>query len=330
MPYPHADLPFFLHEIGPSGFLGRAWLREHDADYPPLSRWTGDDVLRYAVHYGMDLPGAFAVGAPARDLSGHMKRASVEAGQQHRAYPELASRALTSAPWGSSPGGDQPKFTTSIIESDGSVRKCIVKFSPPTETEIGQRWADLLMVEHLVHVSLSELGVDSTKSCIIDGPRRRFLEVERSDRHGASGRSGLISLLPFDTDGVASDLRQWRLATESLVRQGHLSASAHQRVQWLTAFGHGIANTDMHLGNLSLRLRGTTIIGLAPVYDMLPMFHAPRHGEIPQGLYRPRLDREDYPRGSLDAARESWRRVIAHQAISNGFKAVAREQLALL
>ncbi len=323
---PSLDLPWFLLDQKPTGFLGRAWLQAHpDLGFPAsLARWTGDDVLRFASLYGTDLPGALVVGAFAKDRlqNGHRPRAITDAAG---VFPELAEQAKHGSN-GSSAGGEQPKFTVAIQE-DGEVRHHIVKFSPPLDTPGGRRWGDLLVAEHVALEVLASRGIRAAKSSLLDAAGRRFLAVERFDRHGARGRSGLCSLLALDRHGIGSELRRWSLVTEQLVRNGQLSAEDHEKVRWLEVFGHLIANTDMHLGNLSLHLQGTTIAGLAPVYDMLPMFHAPRHGgELPVGIYRPSLEAVEVPGSAREAAVELWDRVQSHPMLSDDFRSIARRQ----
>jgi hypothetical protein len=55
---------------------------------------------------------------------------------------------------------------------------------------------------------------------------------------------------------------------------------------WQGAWGRGqelgergFANTDMHGGNLSFTMLGSRVVGLAPVYDMLPAQYAGQQGE---------------------------------------------------
>ncbi|MBW1881023.1 MAG: HipA domain-containing protein [Deltaproteobacteria bacterium] len=328
---PNVDLPWFLQDLKPAGFLGRAWLRAHpDLGFPTsLVRWTGDDVLRYATLYGTDLTGAFVLGPFARDrLRDEPFGGLINAGEEARAFPALAERAREGA-HGSLTGGEQPKFTATLQDGD-QVRQHIVKFSPPLDTPGGRRWADLLLAEHLTHQVLADHGIPAARSRLLDAGRRRFLAVERFDRCGANGRSGLCSLLPFDRQGVAGDLRRWSLVTQRLVDDGHLTRQDHETVQWLEAFGHLIANTDMHLGNLSVHLRGTTITGLAPVYDMLPMFHAPRHGgELPTGVYQPDAELGVVPGSAREAALDLWNRVLSHSMVSEDFRDIGRTQRAV-
>jgi hypothetical protein len=322
-PDPFADLPWFLLDIKPSGFLGRAWARAH-ADWPAdPARWSGDDVLRFATHDGTDLPGAFVLGGFARDRLLARAVDRVHEADAIDAYPKLAERALAGPPVGSSAGGEHPKFTASV-ERDGVLRPCIVKFSPPVSTPGGERWADLLAAEHVAHAVLAEHGLPAAASRLVDAGGRRFLEVERFDRHGERGRSGVASLRSLDRAGVAADNRRWTLVTARLVREGRLTAADHERVAWLESFGLLLANTDMHPGNLSLRMLGTAIRGLAPVYDMLPMFYAPRHGgELPAGRFDPRSELDEFVPGTSDAAREFWGRVSERSDVSADFRALA-------
>lgn len=315
------DVPWWLLDARPSGFFGRAWLSSHaDHGYPSdLARWTGEDVLRFAVEHGSDLVGALVVGPLARDRRDEHPP-PLDEDRVVDALPELAQRALDRTTSTSSPGGEQPKLTLRIRDGDEE-RVELVKFSPPLSTPGGRRWADLLVCEHLAHDAVRRLGVDSCQSSVVDAGERRFLRVVRFDRHGARGRSGLVSLDALDVDGVGSELHRASAVTSRLVREGRLSTDDHASVQRLEAFGHAIANTDMHLGNLSLRMHGTTLAGLAPVYDMLPMFFAPRHGgELPSPTWRPP---DDTPTDVRPVADDWWGRVASDERISTTFRRLA-------
>jgi hypothetical protein len=321
-PAGRVDLPWFLTDLKPEGYLGRAWLSANaDQGYPSkLTRWDGDDVLRYAVEQGIDLPGAWVVGALQRGRLAEPRRL------QTGTLTERAERSATAVLGGSSPGGEQPKFTLS--DTDGSA--ALVKFSPPTDERSGARWADLLLAEHLAGSLLAEHGVDAASSRTVDEGFRRFLIVDRFDRHGTNGRSGIVSLLALDADGTGSDLRSWKLVTASLLAQGRVASEDHQRVAWLEAFGHLIANSDMHMGNLSVRIDGTTITGLAPVYDMLPMFHAPRHGVLVTDSYVPQVHHDDFPDDAVALARRFWRALREHPRRLGSLDEICEAQLALL
>lgn len=317
----HSELPWFLQDLKPSGFLGRAWLRAHlDRGFPAdLVRWTADDVLRYAAHFGTDLLGSWVVGDFALELIDRLPPPPRIAPEL---LPEFAERALTEAPFGSSVAGEQPKFLGRRGETP-----CLIKFSPPVDTRAGRRWADLLLVEHLVHTVLQECGVEACRSEVIDAGPRRFLVVDRFDRVGHTGRRGVASLGTLDSQGIAGELRSWSVATSALLREGRVAPTVHARVQWLEAFGHLIANTDMHTGNLAFRLDGSRIQDLAPVYDMLPMFFSPRFGgEIRDGLYAPTAHRSDFPASARLAARELWARVQVDDRISSDFRTLAAAQ----
>lgn len=327
-PDPYTDLPWFLLDAKPSGFLGRAWVRAHDAEgYPArLERWSADHVLRYATRYGSDLLGAFVVGDFAAAAVRRRPEPEVLVSQPdlEAAFPSLVVRMLTEQPWGSSAGGEQPKFPV-VVESDAGHTACLVKFTAPLATEAGERWADLLVCEHLVHVVLRRHGIAAATSSTLDAGGRRFLLVERFDRRPGGGRIGQASLGALDRAGIAHETRRWSLGSAPLVDAGLLDASVHARIRWLERFGHWIANTDMHPGNLSFTLRGIQLTGLTPVYDMLPMFHAPRgSGDVLDLVFDPRTEDDGSDRTVLEAAAEFWDVVCADPRISPRFRGLAR------
>lgn len=324
------DLPWFLQDQKPEGYMGRAWLSAHpELNYPAnLHTWTGNDVLRYLAHHGDQAPGSLLIGADSKVRFERSAPPVATPEEQVAAlYPQRAHAALTGAPHGAPAGGEQPKFTARISSAEGHVHDVIVKFTAPTNTDPGRRWADLLTAEHVAHQVLEAIGVSSCTSRIVDVGQRRFLEVQRFDRHGERGRSGVVSLHPFDRSGAGSQNRSWSLVTQHLVADGELSSQDHETVRWLEAFGHLIANTDMHLGNLSLLHQGGRITGLAPVYDMLPMFHTPRRtGEVVDTLYPPWQQLNEAPGSAIEAARLFWATLVQRPDISDRYRALAQAQ----
>jgi hypothetical protein len=317
------DLPWFLQDIRPVGYLGRAWVRSHpEAGYPlRLDQWRGDHAIQFATQWGTDLLGAFVIGrfALSRVAVGDVWRRLVEQEGRAEIYADLAmSTALYEQ--GSSPGGEQPKFTATRVSGERST-PVIVKFTAPEQDATTQRWADLLRSEHLALRTVQDHGFPAAASQVLTARGCTFLEVERFDRTPAGGRVGMISLLALDREQVGSDLRSWSVVT------AHLAPAIHEHAQWLEAFGHLIANSDMHLGNLSLLLRGTQVVGLAPVYDMLPMHYAPRPGaSLHPAPYQPWAHRRAFPASAVEAARDYWGRVAGDGEISADFRALARVQ----
>lgn len=327
-PDPYSDLPWFLLDAKPSGFLGRAWVRAHNAEgYPGrLERWSGDHVLRYATRYGTDLLGAFVLGefTAAAVHRRPEPEVVVSEHQVETAFPTLVERMLTEQPWGSSPGGEQPKFPV-VVESTEGRTALLVKFTAPLSTESGERWADLLVCEHIVHDVLRRHGIPSATSRTLDAGGRRFLLVERFDRTPSGGRVGQVSLAALDRAGIAHEMRRWSLGSGPLVRAGLLDESIQADIRWLERFGHWIANTDMHPGNLSFTMRGTQLTGLTPVYDMLPMFHAPRgSGDVMDLVFDPRTEDDGSDRTVLTAAAEFWDLAAHDSRISPRFRELAR------
>ena len=156
---------------------------------------------------------------------------------------------------------------------------------------------------------------------------RTFLEVERFDRHGAFGRSPLVSLETVNAEFIGEATHDWPRLAARLVRQNLLTApdaAAIDRAWW---FGRLIANSDMHLGNLSFTPRGGQFT-LAPVYDMLPMFYAPLPGgEVPPRDFEPPTPLPPQRPAWLaacGAAIAFWRRCAGDGRISEAFRLVCR------
>ena len=290
----HSDgLPWWLFDMRPQGYLGRAWAATHASSLGLAANpehWDDTGVIRALLAHGHDAIGNLLIGELARDRFIAMP----EPAPVSRAadYPVLAQAASSGDAPGSSAGGEQPKFCA--YTDRGHV---LVKFSAPDDNPISERWRDLLLAEHL---ALSVLGIETA---VFDYNGQRFLEVPRFDRIGQLGRIGVFSLRELDAEFVGDASAPWpslvrRLASEGCVHGSAVAASAR-----LWAFGTLIGNTDMHAGNLSFVSSHGRPYQLAPAYDMLPMGFAPRSGGVIIDVLQP---------ASLTASveGEAWREAL--------------------
>ncbi len=71
----------------------------------------------------------------------------------------------------------------------------------------------------------------------------------------------------------------WVDAVEQLHDEQLIAQEDVESLRWLSGFGTLIGNTDMHLGNISL-IPGKTNFGLAPIYDMTPMYYQSKAGGV--------------------------------------------------
>ena len=308
--------PFFLGDARPQGFIGRAIAMRVFRSIPVPEdprRWSADDILIYLQAAGEDLPGSQVVGddylrrALARAVFLEPGNPITETEREIR-YPEMAQSAA-SALSGTSAGGEQPKFLTTVRDTAGNSQPVLVKFSPPLDQATGQRWADLLLCEFHAHEVLAENGLASAGACIIDSAGRRFLEIPRFDRVGDGGRRGVVSLEALHGAAVATVARRdWPAAALELQQPGLIDAGALATIRRLHAFGELIGNTDMHFGNLAFWLDDTLPFRVAPAYDMLPMLWAPSlQGEIAERTFS--------PAPPLPAAREQWQEALGWASV---------------
>ena len=271
----HEGLPWWLTDMRPQGFLGRAYARQHATGLglpPDVRHWRDADALRALLLYGGDAVGNVLLGDLARDRFVNAP-AAVAAGADH--YPRLATEALTAGEVWSSAGGEQPKFCN--WSGRGHV---LVKFSVAEDNPIAARWRDLLLAEHLALQTLAEAGVSTAASRVLDVGAQRFLELDRFDRVGALGRRALMSLAALDGESVGKATAPWPVVTAELARQKVITAQAHAGATLLYAFGTLIGNTDMHAGNLSFVSDQGRPYALSPAYDMLPMAFSPTAGGV--------------------------------------------------
>jgi hypothetical protein len=331
----HGDIPWFLQDLRPMGFLGRAFAREHgpalglSAD-PRL--WSADATLTALLSHGDDGPGNLLLGegamtkVQARRLS---PAPSIPERAREKEYPLLAEAALRDGVATSSAAGEQPKFTGCIATSKGGPRHVLVKFSPPATTPAGRRWADLLRCEHLALELLRSTAIGAGESEFLFAADRAFLEVKRFDRIGERGRRGLVSLFSLDSE-LYGKLDTWVLAGRRLRGDGWLSDGDEHRLSVAWWFGDLIQNTDRHFGNVSLFLEAARPLELAPIYDMLPMGLTPApSGElVPRefSIQPPPPEAFSHWVEACDLAIAFWRRVLADDFVSKPFKTLVKGQ----
>jgi len=284
----YPSVPWFLYDLKPDGFVGRAFAQQFRKELglpERLTSWKDDDILVALARRGEDAVGDLLVGEES--LARYMSAARIQPVICTAAdYPRLAEEALAGDPAGSSAGGEQPKFSV-LTEREGGAQQVLVKFSPLLSTHTGQRWSDLLVAEHIALNIVREMGIASAASTIHQVGNRTFLEVERFDRVGIRGRTPLNSLTFVDAEYIGAG-SNWTATADKLAAANMLSPEDAVHLRRLDLFGSLIANSDRHQGNISLvpTNRERTRFRLAPAYDMLPMFYRPKEGEeLPAGAY---------------------------------------------
>lgn len=291
----HTDgLPWWLFDMRPQGYLGRAYNQRHGQALglpERLADWSDAHVLRALLREGGDLPGNLLVGDAAQQaLVNAAQPVPIPLAGKARAYAALALAASRGEQAGSSAGGEQPKFTAfahsraggrGAAEAPSEPAHVIVKFSAAVPSPVSTRWRDLLLAEHLALQVLRTHGIAAARTQVIDHGSQRFLEVERFDRVGALGRRALHSLTALDAE-FAGQSGRWPEMVAALARAGVVRPGAVDAAGLLWAYGTLIGNTDMHSGNLSFLAGQGQPCQLAPAYDMTPMAFAPTAaGEVP-------------------------------------------------
>ncbi|HFK2920942.1 TPA: type II toxin-antitoxin system HipA family toxin YjjJ [Stenotrophomonas maltophilia] len=329
-------LPWYLDDLRPQGFLGRGFAhgRGRALGLPTdLNRWQRDDVLTALVQGGGTEIGDLLLGGEAVQTALAALDAPpdrVDAADRMRQYPERASAALAGEDVGSSPGGEQPKFTATV-ESAAGRRAVLVKFAQPDGGDAAQRWADLLVCEHLALQTLRGAGMNAARSELLQTPSHTFLEVERFDRTAdLLGRRGFVSLLALSAAFTGEATLDWPSAGAQLQAMGWLSSRTVQAMARLHAFGRLIGNSDMHQGNVGFHFVDRGALPLAPAYDMLPMSLAPsRLGvlrqDVPLEAVAPRGSGElEHLRWAAPLATEFWERVAGDARVgAAGLRALA-------
>jgi hypothetical protein len=288
--------------------------------------WNDDHYLRYLTQHGADTVSDLILGNQAFDnfLALQRHRTLVRSADREIRYPQLATNVMEGGLPGSLAHGEHPKFAV-LLEEAARPRHVLVKFSPPGDTVVGQRWSDLLVAEHLSHQLLADAGLPAARSRIERYGDRTFLEVERFDRAGLDGRVGVTSLFAIDVDQYGK-LDNWIDSATRLHNDRRIDAVTLELVRLAATFGALTANTDRHFGNIAFYDAYDGRYSLAPIYDMLPMLFAPEHDQVIARVFNPPHPTSDTLRAYARArslAENYWRRCAQDSRISDEFRSIS-------
>ncbi len=321
-------LPWYLTDLRPQGFLGRAWGRcmalEH-ALAEDIRLWQESDVLYALSQFSGENSGGWLIGE--ENYQRWLCAAPPEAIARDAipcAYVQLSHEALAGEIIGSSAGGEQPKFTCYSRTASGPAHR-LVKFTAPQESDVSARWRDLLFAEEIALRTLAEAGISVSDATALQSENQVFLQATRFDCPDVVGRRAIVSLEAVQSEFVSAG-STWPQTVEKLVTAGIVDAAAKEQVEKIWAFGRLIANSDMHAGNLSFYYSDFPL-SLAPVYDMLPMAFAPsRAGMMRNEPWETGID-SSLPRPVwecvLPLAEQFWDSVMRDGRIGEGFRQIA-------
>ncbi len=274
----YEGLPPYMAFAAPSGFLGRQLAQEAARSHlfpASLKDWSDEHRVAYLFTQGLNLPGNLVFGDAQLQKEMDLRAAApIAAADKLAHYVEMAS-ALKAAAYGSSAGGEQPKFL-SLTEDAGHV---IVKFA-----KLGSRMAELLPLEHLALRALAEVGVPAAATQLLAANGYVFLEVARFDRVGPTGRIGMLSAGSVD-DEFFGMRDSWPEFAARCEQARYVPPGDARHIDTMAAFSELIGNTDMHFENISLLIdEDGEYKGIAPAYDILPMRYASIGGGIDPDL----------------------------------------------
>ena len=237
-------------------------------------------------------------------------------------YVEMAADALNGEAYGSSAGGEQPKFSA-YVEFAGEPAHVLVKFSKPQTTTLHGGGGICCAPNTFALETLRANGVEAAQSQVYDFDGQRFLEVKRFDRVGERGRRAMFSLESLTAE--FSGKTDWIQAAQALREQKVIKPKASDGTALLWAFGHLIGNTDMHQGNVSFISDTSRPYDLAPAYDVSPMCFAPRTGggmsqSAPVLNFRADVGRLIVWKQALAMARQYMARLQADERLSEAFQ----------
>ncbi len=310
------DLPYFLFDMAPKGFLGKKIaqnMAEVDERYPRhLNDWKTEHIGRYLLANTENSIGNLKFGNNA-----NLKLRPTVTKHSRSDYLTIADDIIHSDSALSSAGGEQQKFTTFCTDINAHV---IVKFSPKGDDANARRWKDVLITEHYANEVINKTEIiTAAETTLLEDGGRLFLESVRFDRQGEQGKRSMLSLSVIDAEFVGSG-DSWVKLAKNLYQQDLLSAHDQHSVMHLANFAQLINNTDTHLGNISFKthLDGFSLL---PIYDMCSMGFAPKsNGEVtPFSFSTPDIDAPS----SLDITpyvNQFWQAIIDEPKTSDEFK----------
>ncbi|MGL4726501.1 MAG: type II toxin-antitoxin system HipA family toxin YjjJ [Scandinavium sp.] len=325
-----SGLPWYLSDLRPQGFIGRAWGRRLAAQLAlpeDIRLWQEDDILFALSLFSGENQGGWLIGETGYQqwLQAAEPTPIPEEGKL-QAYAELARDALAGEVAGSSAGGEQPKFTC-LAQRDSQPVQMLVKFTAPQPGAVTRRWADLLIAESVALDVLRNAGIAASQAQVLRSEAGQvFLESRRFDCEGVVGRRALVSLEAVQSE-FGPSTSQWPQTVAGLEKQKQVTPETAQSVEKVWAFGRLIANSDMHAGNLSFYLSDAPLL-LTPVYDMLPMAFAPTSaGAMREESLALKIE-PSVSRGAWMFAFEQatlfWQQVADDARISAAFRQIAK------
>jgi DNA-binding Lrp family transcriptional regulator len=320
------QLPWFIEELRPRGFLGRRFAQSISAELglPGLEAWTPEHLLTALSQRGEDLPGDLLLGAGARDR--FLQQLLAPPAPVTRADLERLAVASLSGGCGGPVRGESPRFTAAT-----ATRHLVVKFSPPlSKGRAAKRWADLLVCEHLALTKLREHGLTAAKTELVRAGDRLFLEVERVDRTPL-GRRALVSGAGAAAQFVPG-CEGWTALADGLLQRGHLSAEDASQLRLREAFAGLISHGERRLEDVAF-FDGPTL-ALAPAEELGPWALRPTpEGTLPTAppeLPLPTPEQREVWVRAAALAEAFWNRVSARVELEAEVQAYAAASLAQL
>lgn len=272
-------LPPYMLFAAPSGFLGRQIAefasRGHSSLPSNLKDWGDDHRVVYLFTRGTNPPGNLLFGEIPVELAVEMMRIAPTPVAEKLDHYRASATMLGETSYGSSAGGEQPKFL-SVVEDSGHV---IVKFA-----KLGSRMAELLPLEHLALRALADVGVPAARTQLLASGDHVYLEVQRFDRVGPRGRVGMLSAGAVD-DEFFGQRDTWSQFAVRCEQAAYISAADARHIDVMAAFSELIGNNDRHFENISLLIgEDGEYQGVAPAYDILPMRYASIGGGVDPAL----------------------------------------------
>ncbi len=233
-------LPWYLTDLRPQGFLGRAWGRNLAGQLnltEDIRLWQEEDVLYALTVFNGEYTGGWLVG------EGNYQRwitaqrpAAVPLDQKLTRYSTVGKRCSGWRNCGFFLRAASSRDLTCYAQTPSGNKHVLVKFTVPQQTAVSQRWGDLLIAESIAAQILCDGGIHAIESTVlVTSNRQVFLEAERFDCKGNDGRLLCRWKERFQTEFISSP-GSWPEAMRHLCEQQFVTHQSVAQTEVIWAF----------------------------------------------------------------------------------------------
>lgn len=307
----YSQLPYFLTDLLPRGYLGEKWLQAEGLEANEPDQWSLMQQIEFLTEYGADLPGNLVLGKKAAIKSLTLENKTLRESE----YPFWLQGVVNAERVVGYLGGDRPKFTAFT-----GMDHVLIKFSPKLDSKDAQalRYKDLLVCEQIALQTLSQAGLVVAQAKLVQSDRL-YLQFKRFDRVNGKGRKGVLTLAALQQAYGLDFALSWPLVADQLYQLNVISDENRQVLHFVYAFAQLIGHEKMDARNVAFYFEEGKVLGLAPIYDVWPSRLWSESGETSKSDWTPPLLFDVEPRiaqQAKDLASYYYKRIFENYLVS--------------